>query len=66
MKVSRKVKFNIIDLYLFLLQDNWNAMMSFVAKTIRAVSGGELPATKRFKKNQLFQLKRFLVSIDMQ
>jgi len=27
--------------------DNWNAMMSFVAKTIRAVSGGELPATKR-------------------
>ena len=30
-----------------LILDNWNAMMSFVAKTIRAVSGGELPATKR-------------------
>ena len=36
-------KNNLSTFYL----DNWNAMMSFVAKTIRAVSGGELPATKR-------------------
>lgn len=46
---ARKIKADIIflvDQSESIKKDNWNAIMSFVSKTIRAVSGGELPATK--------------------